>query len=51
MFRMPGVGQLKVAVRGARQVRHPQTGETITVPAGNAVKFKASKALKDAVNG
>ena len=48
---LPGVGQFEVAERSARQGRNPQTGETIAIPASKAVKFKAGKALKDAVNG
>ncbi|MGI9486975.1 MAG: HU family DNA-binding protein [Geminicoccaceae bacterium] len=48
---LPGVGQFEVAERAARQGRNPQTGETIDIPASKAVKFKAGKALKDAVNG
>ena len=47
---LPGVGQFEVAERAARQGRNPQTGETIDIPASKAVKFKAGKALKDAVN-
>ena len=48
---LPGVGQFEVAERAARQGRNPRTGETITIPASKAVKFKAGKALKDSVNG
>ncbi|MEM9629060.1 MAG: HU family DNA-binding protein [Pseudomonadota bacterium] len=48
---LPGVGQFEVAERAARQGRNPQTGEAINIPASKAVKFKAGKALKDAVNG
>ncbi|MGI9449637.1 MAG: HU family DNA-binding protein [Geminicoccaceae bacterium] len=48
---LPGVGQFEVTERAAREGRNPQTGETIAIPASMAVKFKASKALKDAVNG
>lgn len=48
---LPGVGQFEVAERAARQGRNPQTGEPIAIPASKAVKFKAGKALKDAVNG
>ncbi|MEZ5934861.1 MAG: HU family DNA-binding protein, partial [Alphaproteobacteria bacterium] len=48
---LPGVGQFEIAERAARQGRNPQTGETISIPASKAVKFKAGKALKDAVNG
>ncbi|MGH1483098.1 MAG: HU family DNA-binding protein [Geminicoccales bacterium] len=48
---LPGVGQFEIADRVARQWRHPQTGEAISIAASKAVKFKAGKALKDAVNG
>ena len=48
---LPGIGQFDVAERAARQGRNPQTGETIDIAASKAVKFKAGKALKDAVNG
>jgi DNA-binding protein HU-beta len=48
---LPGFGNFEVAERAARQGRNPQTGETIDIPASKAVKFKAGKALKDAVNG
>ena len=48
---LPGVGNFEVAARSARQGRNPQTGETMDIPACKAVKFKAGKALKDAVNG
>lgn len=48
---LPGVGQFEIAERAARQGRNPQTGEPIAIPASKAVKFKAGKALKDAVNG
>ena len=47
---LPGVGQFEVAERAARQGRNPQTGEPIDIPTSKAVKFKAGKALKDAVN-
>jgi DNA-binding protein HU-beta len=48
---LPGLGQFEVAERGARQGRNPQTGETIAIPASKAVKFKAGKVIKEAVNG
>ena len=48
---LPGVGQFEVGERAARKGRNPQTGETIDIPASKAVKFKAGKDLKDAVNG
>ena len=48
---LPGVGQFEIAEHAARQGRNPQTGEPIDIPAIKAVKFKAGKALNDAVNG
>ena len=48
---LPGLGQFEVGERAARQGRNPQTGEAINIPASKAVKFKAGKALKEAVNG
>ncbi len=46
-----GFGSFKVADRAARQGRNPRTGETIQIAASKLPKFKAGKALKDAVNG
>lgn len=48
---LPGFGSFSVAERAERQGRNPKTGETITIPAGRAVKFEAAGALKNAVNG
>ncbi len=44
-----GFGTFSVSDRAARTARNPRTGETINVPASKAPKFKAGKALKDAV--
>lgn len=44
-----GFGTFSVAERSARTARNPRTGDTINVPASKAPKFKAGKALKDAV--
>ena len=46
---IPGFGTFEVTDRAARKARNPQTGEEIDVPASKAPKFKAAKALKDAV--
>ncbi len=46
-----GFGTFEVAERKARSGRNPATGETIKIKASKAPKFKAGKALKDAVNG
>ena len=45
-----GFGTFKVAERAAREGRNPLTGENMTIAASKAPKFKAGKALKDAVN-
>ena len=45
-----GFGSFSVSPRSARMGRNPRTGETITISASRAPKFKAGKQLKDAVN-
>ena len=45
-----GFGTFEVATRAAREGRNPQTGATMKIKASKAPKFKAGKALKDAVN-
>ena len=44
-----GFGTFEVSERAAREGRNPQTGETMTIAASKAPKFKAGKALKDLV--
>jgi len=44
-----GFGTFSVGRRAARTGRNPQTGATIKIKASKVVKFKAGKALKDAV--
>ena len=44
-----GFGTFEVSERAARSGRNPRTGETIEIPASKAPKFKAGKALRDAV--
>ena len=44
-----GFGTFEVRERHARQGRNPQTGQTISIPAGRVPAFKAGKALKDTV--
>lgn len=46
-----GFGTFEVAKRDARKGRNPQTGKEIKIKASKSPKFKAGKALKDAVNG
>ena len=48
--RLVGFGTFAVAQRAASRGRNPRTGEPINIPASKQPKFKASKALKDAVN-
>ena len=48
---IPGFGTFQISERAERQGRNPATGETITIAASKNVRFKAAKALKDAVNG
>ena len=45
-----GFGTFVVSERAAREGRNPQTGKTMKIAACKAPKFKAGKALKDAVN-
>ena len=45
-----GFGTFEVSERAAREGRNPQTGETMNIAACKAPKFKAGKALKDAIN-
>ncbi len=47
---IPGFGTFVISARKERQGRNPQTGEPMTIKASNNVRFKAGKALKDAVN-
>ena len=48
--RLVGFGTFSVAHRRASEGRNPRTGERIQIPASKQPKFKAGKALKDAVN-
>ncbi len=45
-----GFGTFQVSKRKAAEGRNPQNGERIKIPASNVPRFKASKALKDAIN-
>lgn len=45
-----GFGTFEVTSRSAREGRNPQTGKVMSIAACKAPKFKAGKALKDAVN-
>lgn len=45
-----GFGTFSVGERAARVGKNPQTGAEIKIAAAKVPKFKAGKALKDAVN-
>ena len=45
-----GFGTFEVSERPEREGRNPRTGETMKIAASKAPKFKAGKALKDAIN-
>jgi DNA-binding protein HU-beta len=45
-----GFGSFHVGRRTARQGRNPRTGDAIRIRAAKVPKFRAGKALKDAVN-
>ena len=45
-----GFGTFEVVERAAREGRNPQTGKTMKIKASKSPKFKAGKALKDALN-
>ena len=49
-IQLVGFGTFEVSERAAREGRNPQTGKTMKIEACKAPKFKAGKALKDAVN-
>ncbi len=44
-----GLGIFEAKMRAGRTGRNPRTGETINIPAMRVPKFRAAKALKDAV--
>lgn len=44
-----GLGIFSVKTRAARTARNPRTGESIQVKSMRVPKFRAAKALKDAV--
>jgi len=45
-----GFGTFSVGERAARTGQNPRTKEKIEIPASKVPKFKAGKALKDALN-
>jgi DNA-binding protein HU-beta len=50
MVTLVGFGTFYVGKRGARNGRNPRTGATIKIKAARVPKFRAGKALKDALN-
>lgn len=44
-----GLGIFSAKMRNARTGRNPRTGETLSIPSMRVPKFRAAKALKDAV--
>ena len=48
--RLVGFGTFSISHRRATEGRNPRTGEKIKIPASKQPKFKAGKALKDALN-
>jgi len=46
---LTGFGTFMVANRAARTGRNPQTGAPIQIKAGKTIRFKAGKALKEAI--
>lgn len=49
-IRLVGFGTFDVIERAAHMGRNPQTKEPMEIPASTAPRFKAGKALKDAIN-
>ena len=50
-IRIAGFGAFSTKTRPARTGRNPRTGESLEIPPSTAPAFKATKALRDAVNG
>jgi DNA-binding protein HU-beta len=48
-FTIPGLGKLVLMNRKARMGRNPATGQSIKIPAKKVLKFRVSKAAKDAI--
>ena len=49
-IQLVGFGTFEVSESAAREGRNPQTGKSMKIAACKAPKFKAGKALKDAIN-
>jgi DNA-binding protein HU-beta len=50
-IQLVGLGTFDVIERQGRTGRNPKTGESIVIPTKKAIRFKAGKNLKNAVNG
>jgi len=50
MVTLVGFGSFYVSKRQARTGRNPRTGEALKIAAAKVPKFRAGKALKDAIN-
>jgi len=48
-FNSPGLGKVVLKDRAARMGRNPATGEAIHIPAKTVLKFRVTKAAKDAL--
>jgi DNA-binding protein HU-beta len=46
-----GFGSFSISKRSKRKGRNPQTGKEMIIPAQRVAKFRAGKALKEAING
>lgn len=46
---LPGIGKFKKVTRAARNARNPRTGETISVPSHDVVKFAPASQLKSQI--
>ena len=49
-IQLVGFGTFEVSERAAREGRNPANGQPLQIAASKAPKFKAGKALKDAIN-
>lgn len=47
---IPGICKVSVTLKAARTGRNPKTGEALAIAEHKSPKFKALKALKDAVH-
>ncbi len=50
-LRLSGFGAFKLNKRAARIARHPHTGETVSIAAGKAVRFKPASRLREELTG